>query len=146
MKSTAIYCVTFLFAFCFSALTYADCPATNQVKYGCSVVAGKKHCNWGAPWYEGFPEKEANAGEKALSFHYVFWGAKSNSPQPKDVGTSVCFYQSSHGHEIELVQNRWGGITYPEDAAWVKGDWQGHNGMICGNGLAQDRCHFAYPA
>lgn len=126
--------------------TYANCPPTNQVKYGCSTNGGKKHCNWRAPWYEGFTEQAAEPNDVAESFTMVYWGTTNNAPKPGNNGSSVCFFKSPHGHTIELVQNVWGGVAYPTDSHWTDDVWQGHHGRGCGHGASQSDCHFEYPA
>src|SRR5579864_8547033 len=89
---------------------YANCPKPSEVMYSCIKIFGKKHCNWGAPWYEGFTLPEASINDTANSFVRVFWGSKTKSPVPGDVGSTVCIYLSPTGKLIRLSQNRWGGV------------------------------------
>lgn len=131
--------------FLISNTSHANCPPLNQVTYGCSVVEGKKHCNWRAPWYEGFIEPEETPGERAKSFIRVFWGSTHSQPKPSDIGSTICFYESQHGDTIELVQNVWGGVKYPKEIGWVAGQWEGRVGRECGHGLSPSQCKFAYP-
>jgi len=131
------------FSLFYPLFLYANCPKPSEVTYGCTVIFGKKHCNWGAPWYEGFPEDSAKNNDKAAFFEKVFWGSKNNPPQPSDIGSTVCMYISPYGNIIKLVQNRWGEVPYPHEKVWKDGYWEGYPGRECYEGIA--RCHFPYP-
>ena len=139
------YCAYLLLCLIFASSTYANCPPTKSIKYGCSSSGGKKHCNWSAPWYEGFPEEGANPGDVARDFYRVFWATNATQPTPTSTGSTICFFQSPHGHLIELVQNRWGGVITPESTNWTTATWQDKKGKECGYGYTQEQCKFNYP-
>jgi hypothetical protein len=129
---------------CASTTIWANCPNLSTVTYGCSIHGNAKHCNWSAPWYEGFPDEIAQAKDKASAFEKVFWGIKEKMPpQPGFKGSTICFYKSSKGSLITLVQNNWGHVEYPAGKNWKVGSWQTQLGRECVAGISS--CSFNYP-
>ena len=131
-----------------SGIALANCPDVSSVTYKCLSVGGEKHCGWSAPWYEGFPENEAKPGDNAASFQRVFWGYKGSKPNPsgiagKNEGSTVCFYTSPYGNTIELSQNNFGGVPYPQENNWTDGSWQSVKGRVCAT--SPSACQFDYP-
>ncbi len=140
----------FTIAICFFQIVYANCPALSEVVYRCSSTEEGKHCAWGAPWYEGFPDDTATSGMKPKHFIRVFWGTKKHQPPPKPgfIGSTICFYQNPvSDHIIELVQNRWGGVLYPEESNWGRGVFDGYPGRECPKSghVNPSECNFNYP-
>lgn len=128
----------------FSSSVLANCPDVSAVQYGCIVIGNQKYCSWSAAWFEGFPEQAAHEGDQAVSFQRVFWStAEGEPPAPGHIGSAVCFYESPYGNIIELVQNIWGGVSYPAGKNWRNGSWQGYLGRECVVSAAD--CHFNYP-
>ena len=59
----------------------ANCPSIDKVKFKCISVVGQKHCQWSAPWYEGFPDTHAIADETPTAFIRVFWSTAIGVPE-----------------------------------------------------------------
>jgi hypothetical protein len=97
---------------------YANCPVAASVTYKCVEAGGKKHCQWGAPWWEGY-QGDAEVGEHPSKFFMALWGAAGAS----EMGSVVCFYRDKHGDLVELSQNSWGGVQKPTANVWREGEW-----------------------
>jgi len=126
----------------YSSVTQANCPAMNKVVYKCVNIGNKQHCNWMAPWWDGYHgSADTKPGEHPVKFIEVFWGA-SAAPE---VGSTNCFYQDHEGGWVELSQNSWGGVAKPTSDNWTPGEWPENlkiSGLICNQGIAD--CQFAY--
>lgn len=125
MKKTAL--IGLLVSFLLPTIALASCPELNKVVYRCVVVAGKKHCQWSAPWWEGY-QGRAEMGEHPVSFLMAFWG-RSSDPT---MGSVNCFYRDKRGELVELSQNNWGGIPKPTSSLWRDGAWPNRGGSMIG--------------
>lgn len=136
--------VIFLLTASLSLSSFANCPEKNVVVYNCIIILNQKHCAWSAPWYEGFPETAAQQNDHAASFSRAFWSTSTGTPPISgNIGSSVCFYKSSYGNEIILVQNFWGNVDYPAGNNWTLGVWGLRVGKQCVDSVA--KCNFNYP-
>jgi hypothetical protein len=124
---------------------YANCPAPTAVTYKCVEAAGgKKHCQWGAPWWDGY-QGDAEMGEHPNNFFMALWGAAGTS----EMGSMVCFYRDKHSHLVELSQNSWGGVPKPAADVWRDGEWPESSRehvtrTVCDAGVSE--CAFNYGA
>ncbi len=120
---------------------YANCPSLDKVTFGCSEIFGKKHCAWGAPWWEGY-QGNAEAGDHPVEFKEVFWGASSDPL----MGSTNCFYKDKNNDWVELSQNNWGGVPKPVNSPWKDGLWPtggaAQAGRVCDQSLTA--CQFPY--
>lgn|GEM_PF-4140312 len=123
------------------AIALANCPPLEQVTFKCVAQDAARHCNWMAPWWDGY-HGDVEPGEHPVSFRAAFWGA-SQDPM---VGSTNCFYGDSKGNWVELSQNSWGGVPQPTASAWRDGGWPMpanlKEGKICTESL--EACTFAY--
>lgn len=119
----------------------ANCPSIENVTFTCTTIAGKQHCQWSAPWWEGY-HGDAQTGEHPAAFVLAFWGASSNP----DMGSINCFYRDYQGNFIELSQNNWGGIPKHSVETWIDGVWPMPDaplpGKICRESITD--CKFPY--
>lgn len=130
-----------LFLFFISITAWANCPSLQKVIFKCGGSDTNKHCNWTAPWWEGY-QGDAKDGDHPGRFLEAYWGESANPT----VGSTNCFYLDIHGHLIELSQNDWGGVPKPEGNLWQDGPWPGPNkaklGKVCND--STESCKFDY--
>ncbi|MDR3492512.1 MAG: hypothetical protein P4M12_10835 [Gammaproteobacteria bacterium] len=122
-------------------IALANCPQVNQVTYKCIGENSARHCNWMAPWWDGY-HGDAEPGDHPAAFKVVFWGA-THDPL---MGSTNCFYTDHKGNLVELSQNNWGGIPIPTSYPWHDGVWPSSNdvkdGKVCTESV--EACVFAY--
>lgn len=119
----------------------ANCPEPRELSFSCAVGPdGKKHCEWSAPWYEGYQDDTGSPSEQ-VTFLKAIW--KSNSNLKTDYGSTVCFYRTERGSLINLSQNSWGRVPFP-GKNWSQTNWEGDPVWSCEN-TDTYACGFHYP-
>lgn len=126
--------------FVISSQALASCPDPKEVTFGCTETPSGNHCQWSAPWYEGYQDATAKIGEK-VTFEKALWNSRSKTKT--DLGSTVCFYITSRGNEIHLSQNDWGGVPFPGNN-WYYGEAGDYQGWLC-DAHSTSTCHFLYP-
>lgn len=124
----------------FSASAYASCLEYQQISNSCAL--NKPPCYWkipGPPFqYSVLANQQPSEDETVVSFSRTFWHAISNNS-----GSVDCFYKTSAGHLITLMQSDVGNVAKPNGSNWVASYWSGHKVLAC-SGAAASLCHFDY--
>ncbi len=115
----------------------ADCPAPHAIHQ----VIVNQVSSWVAPGYEGLNENHIVPLPTAeiATFTHVEWATKYNNYNNKD-GTTLCYYLTTDGTGVMLVQNKWGNVSEPSDTNWqLIFDNKNHLVKVCDH-----NCHFNY--